>query len=362
MSHKKKSNGNGEGPSQATELPWDGAFLADWPGLVVHSEVMKRLVMRARHAANLDLPVLIQGESGTGKDVLARIIHQASPRRGGPFVCVNCGAIPENLVEAELFGHEKGAFTGAVTARQGYIAEAHQGTLFLDEVGELSPETQVKLLRVIQDGRVTAVGSVRSREVDFRVISATNRDLLHEVSAGRFRNDLFHRLAVAVFTLPPLRERQADLDRLITLFLEDINREMKQTPGFHKKRDISDNARKLLHQHSWPGNIRELRNTLLRAVLWSDGSVIKAKDVQDALFPVLEDASAGILGQNFGKDFRLTGVLSKVADHYFAKAMRESGGNKAQATRLLGLPNPTTFSNWIKKYPWKKEEKADEDD
>ncbi|MBF0107602.1 MAG: sigma-54-dependent Fis family transcriptional regulator [Magnetococcales bacterium] len=323
------------------------------PSLVFDSPSMKTLIKRARHVAGFDLPVLIQGESGTGKDVLARMVHQSSGRRNHPFICVNCGAIPDNLVEAELFGHEKGAFTGAVMARNGYIAEADKGTLFLDEIGELPLSTQVKLLRVIQEREVTAVGSVHPRKVDFRILAATNRDLLQEVARGRFRNDLFHRLAVAVFTIPPLRERPEDLEELIHEFIARINRDMLQHPGY-KKRKLTDNARTLLRHHSWPGNIRELYNTLLRAILWSENHVVKSRDIQDALFGIHITPPATILGREFGREFRLTDLLTQVADHYFDKALKESGGNKSLATRLLGLPNATTFSNWKRKYPWKK--------
>ncbi|MBF0147783.1 MAG: sigma-54-dependent Fis family transcriptional regulator [Magnetococcales bacterium] len=333
------------------DAPFDGTSFPH--ELVYDSPVMKTLVRRARHVAALDFPVLIQGESGTGKDVLARMIHHASARQNHPFICVNCGAIPENLVEAELFGHEKGAFTGAVLARNGYIAEADKGTLFLDEIGELPLSTQVKLLRVIQEREVIAVGSVHPRKVDFRILAATNRDLLQEVSRGRFRNDLFHRLAVAVFTIPPLRERQEDLAALIQVFVSMINRDMLVHTGY-KKRKLTDNARTLLLHHGWPGNIRELYNTLLRAILWSENNVVKSKDIQEAMFGIHIVPPATILGREFGRDFKLTDLLTQVADHYFEKALRESGGNKSLATRLLGLPNATTFSNWKRKYPWKK--------
>ncbi|MBF0422321.1 MAG: sigma-54-dependent Fis family transcriptional regulator [Magnetococcales bacterium] len=346
------ADGSEEIASPDKDYPSDAEFSPR--GLVFANHTMKTLVQRAQHVAMLDLPVLIQGESGTGKDVLARVIHQASRRHEQPFVCVNCGAIPENLVEAELFGHEKGAFTGATSARNGYIAEADQGTLFLDEIGELPLSTQVKLLRVIQEREVTAVGSVHARQVDFRIVAATNRDLLQEVAHGRFRNDLFHRLAVAMFTIPPLRERQEDLDELIRVFLARINRYMISHQGYEKKKKLSDNAFELLRRHRWPGNIRELYNTLLRAVLWSDGGVVKSKDIQEALFGVQIVPPSSILGREFDRNFKLTDLLTQVADYYFEKALRESGGNKSSATRLLGLPNATTFSNWKKKYPWRK--------
>ncbi|HIJ82957.1 MAG: ATPase AAA [Magnetococcales bacterium] len=333
-------------------FPDDAEFSSQ--GLVFGNNLMKTLVKRAQRVAAMDLPVLIQGESGTGKDVLAHIVHQASKRRDAPFVCVNCGAIPDNLVEAELFGHEKGAFTGATVARTGYIAEADQGTLFLDEIGELPLSTQVKLLRVLQEREVTAIGSVHPRKVNFRIVAATNRNLSQDISHGRFRNDLFHRLAVAVFTIPPLRERPEDLAELVQVFVAKINQYMMQNQGFDKKRKLTDKAHELLQVYHWPGNIRELYNTLLRAILWSENNIVKSKDIQEALFGIQVTSVSTILGREFGQSFRLTDVLSEVADHYFDKALRESGGNKSSATRLLGLPNATTFSNWRKKYPWKK--------
>ncbi|MBF0107822.1 MAG: sigma-54-dependent Fis family transcriptional regulator [Magnetococcales bacterium] len=326
----------------------------DEHAMVFRSESMKILLRRARHVATLDWPILLQGESGTGKDVLARLIHRASNRSQAPFVCVNCGAIPENLVEAELFGHEKGAFTGAVTTRKGYVAEADTGTLFLDEIGELSLSAQVKLLRVIQEREVVAVGSSRMQRVDFRIIAATNRNLLQDVAQGRFRNDLFHRVAVAVFKIPPLRSRLEDLESLIHSFVKAINRDLEQHPVLGNKKKLSDKARMFLMQYDWPGNIRELRNTLLRAMLWSENHTVKLKDIEDAIFSSVQDHRGDILAKEFGGDFSLADMLSRVADHYFNKALRESGGNKALATRLLGLPNPTTFSNWSRKYPWEK--------
>lgn len=322
--------------------------------MVFLSNSMKTLIRRAKQVAFLDWPILLQGESGTGKDVLARLIHHESRRKNAPFVCVNCGAIPENLVEAELFGHEKGAFTGAVSARKGYVVEADTGTLFLDEVGELPLSAQVKLLRVIQEREVIALGSVKTQHVDFRIIAATNRDLLKEVASDRFRNDLFHRLAVAVFKIPPLRERIEDLEALIAAFVKNINRELEQHPSLGGKKKISDKANEFLLGYNWPGNIRELRNTLLRAMLWSEHHTVKLKDIEDAIFSSHEDNTEDVLGRSFGSDFRLVDILTKVADKYFEKAFVESAGNKAMATRLLGLPNPTTYSNWVKKYPWEK--------
>ena len=196
------------------------------------SRAMKRVILRARRAAPRSVPVLIEGETGTGKELLARAIHRASPRRDKPLVAVNCGAIPPEMVESELFGHIKGAFTGASKDRKGHFEEASGGSLFLDEVGELPKSAQVKLLRVLQEGEVLPVGTSRSRQVDVRLIAATNRSLLSEVAGGSFREDLFHRLAVAVLRLPPLRERREDLALLIDHTLALVNREGREQPGF----------------------------------------------------------------------------------------------------------------------------------
>ena len=229
---------------------------------------MVHVIARARRVAPRSVPVLIQGESGTGKELLARAIHRASPRRDRSFLAVNCGAIPAELVESELFGHEKGAFTGADRARVGYFEAADGGSLFLDEVGELSMLAQVKFLRILQDGKVLAVGSRSHRDVDVRIIAATNRSLAGEVAEGRFREDLFYRLAVADLKLPALREREGDLGLLVERLLEQVNGEHANQPGFEPKK-ISPGARNLLMAHPWPGNVRELLNTLHRTALWS---------------------------------------------------------------------------------------------
>lgn len=232
---------------------------------IVHRcAAMKRAVAMAYRLALRDVPVLIQGESGTGKELFARAIHQASSRNDKPFVAVNCGAIPQELVDAEFFGHEKGAFTGAVASRAGYFESADGGILFLDEIGELPLASQVRLLRVLQQREVTRVGATKARSIDIRVIAATNRTLPEEVRQNRFREDLFHRLAVGVLLLPPLRQREGDVSLLIDTMLDSINIEASSQPGYeHKKLDTA--ARNLLLQHTWPGNVRELYNTLLRA-------------------------------------------------------------------------------------------------
>ncbi len=318
---------------------------------IVHrGRAMTRLIVRARRVAPRSVPVLVEGETGTGKELFARAIHRASPRREKPFVAVNCGAIPSELVESELFGHEKGAFTGAAARRKGHFVEAQGGSLFLDELGELPKAAQVKLLRALQEGEVLPVGSSSSRKVDVRLIAAANRPLLSQVVAGAFREDLFHRIAVAVLRLPPLRDRREDLPLLVDHLLALVNREGREQPGYVEKK-ISVGARKLMDEHPWPGNIRELQNTLRRAALWTPGPVLKAEDIRDALLPAAgRTAESEVLGKPLGEGLDLPEVLAGVARHYLQRAVDEAQGNKTQAAQLVGLPSYQTFTNWTKRY------------
>lgn len=321
-------------------------------GAIIHRcKEMKRVIAQARRLAVHDVPVLIQGESGTGKELFARAIHTTSPRKDKPFVAVNCGSIPPELVESEFFGHKKGSFTGAISDRDGYFSSADGGTLFLDEIGELPLPAQVKLLRAIQEGMITKVGSSIPESINIRIIAATNRNLIEEVASGRFRDDLFHRIAVGVLYLPPLRDRHGELNPVIDHILESINKKFEDRPGWkHKK--LSVGARNLMHQHPWPGNIRELYNTLSRAAILIAGEVIESDDIREALFPVSKTAQNGdnILNRSLGNGFSLPDVLSGVACHYLKRAFAESKGNKTKMAALVGLSNYQTVSNWLKKY------------
>ncbi len=321
----------------------------EFDAIVHRSPVMQRAILRARRVAPRSVPVLLEGETGTGKELMARAIHQASPRRDRPFIAVNCGALPPELVESELFGHEKGAFTGADRSRPGYFAAANGGTLFLDEIGELPPAAQVKLLRVLQEGAVVRVGATTPRDVDVRVIAATNRTLAEEVAEGRFREDLFYRLAVAVLQLPPLRDRAGDTGLLADRLLERINAESTSEPGYREKK-ISASARNVLLRHAWPGNVRELSNTLRRAAIWSDGSAITAQDLSDALLPAARDHGRQILDRPLGNGFSLPQLLAEVARHYLGRAMEEASDNKTRAAELVGLASYQTLTNWLSKY------------
>ena len=285
---------------------------------------------------------------------MARAIHRASPRRERPFVAVNCGALPPELVESELFGHEKGAFTGADRTRTGYFAAANGGTLFLDEIGELPAPAQVKLLRVLQEGAVVRVGATTPRKVDVRVIAATNRTLTEEVTENRFREDLFYRLAVAVLKLPPLRERAGDLGLLADRLMEQINAESATEPGYQGKQ-LSASARNIMLRHFWPGNVRELANTLRRAAIWAGGSVITADELQDALLAPVRDHSLEVLNRTLGDGFSLPDLLAEVARHYLARAMEEASNNKTRAAELVGLSSYQTFTNWLAKYAMPKD-------
>lgn len=325
--------------------PESPAFTA----IVHRCAAMKRTVAMAHRLALRDVPVLIQGESGTGKELFARAIHQASARAGQPFVAVNCGAIPQELVDAELFGHEKGAFTGAGAARPGYFESADGGTLFLDEIGELPLASQVRLLRVVQEREVTRVGATKPKAIDIRIIAATNRVLPTEIQAGRFREDLFHRLAVGVLLLPPLREREGDLGLLIDSLLAAINAEAASQPGY-KHKELDTSARNILAGHTWAGNVRELHNTLLRASIWASGDKITGEDVAASLAVTVPPKGETVLGRPLESGISLPDLMAEVARHYLERAMAQAHGNKSEASRLLGLGSYQTLSNWLQKY------------
>ncbi|MGI9426893.1 MAG: sigma-54-dependent transcriptional regulator [Hyphomicrobiaceae bacterium] len=241
--------------------------------LIIRSEAMQRVIALGQRSANSQIPVLIEGESGVGKELIARAVQGESDRSGKPFVVVNCGAIPENLVESILFGHEKGSFTGAVDKRLGKFQEADGGTLFLDEVGELPLDAQVKLLRALQEGEIDPVGSKRPVKVNFRLISATNRDMIELVKEGKFREDLYYRLNVFPIWVPPLRERLSDVPELALHFLARFAAEEGKRISV-----ISEDAMRLLTSYTWPGNVRQLENTIFRAVVLSDSQELTVAD------------------------------------------------------------------------------------
>lgn len=312
------------------------------------SPLMRQTVQHALNMAPRDVTILIEGESGTGKELFARAIHAGSLRAGRTFVAVNCGAIPLELLESQLFGYKKGAFTNALKDTPGYFQAADGGTLFLDELGELPPSAQVKLLRALEEQAVTPVGGIKEEKVNVRIIAATNKNLLQEVADRHFRSDLFYRLAVGIVRLPALRERGTDLDLLLEHALDQANEELGKHGGtVHKK--FSDSAKNIMLSHSWPGNVRELKNTVMRAALWSPAEVIDADSAKQALL-IAADNDTSILGRPLGNGFSLHGLLDMVAVHYLKRAVQESGAIKAKATSLLGFENYQTLNNWLTKY------------
>ena len=296
---------------------------------------MQRIQILIRKVAVTDATVLITGESGTGKELIARTIHALSPRVQRQFVAVNCGAIPAELLESELFGHEKGSFTGAVAMRIGMFQLADKGTIFLDEVAEMSPPLQVKLLRVLQEREIRPVGSDRSINVDLRVIGASNKDLAEEVHGGRFREDLFYRLQVVPVHLPPLRERRSDIPLLIQHFLEKINRKRPEGPV-----RISEEAMVQLWEYDWPGNVRELENLLERLVILSDTDTIEVDHLPPNVrsFVSSKRVPSPTLSDD-GMDFNR--AVEAFENHLISEALRRTRGNKQAAARLLGLKRTT---------------------
>ena len=312
--------------------------------LVGKSPRMKIVRALIAKLASSDSTVLITGESGTGKELAARAIHEMSPRRGQAFVPVNCGAIPEELLESELFGHVRGAFTGAVNARQGRFQLAHGGTLFLDEIGEMSPKLQVKLLRVLQEREFEPVGSDHSVQVDVRVITATNQDLRAAVREGKFREDLFYRLNVLPLELPPLRQRDGDIALLIRHFLS-LHGRIKSKELL----EVDSTAMVALEKYDWPGNVREVENLIERLVVLTEGKIIRANDLPDYVMnntvPQHQSSTRVTLPEE-GVD--LDGVLERIENGFIQQALQRSRGNKTVAAELLNL-NRTTLIERLRK-------------
>ncbi|MBZ5585561.1 MAG: sigma 54-interacting transcriptional regulator [Acidobacteriia bacterium] len=298
-------------------------------GIFVGSAVLRDAAERAAIAAGCDLPVLLLGETGSGKEMFARLIHRLGPRRHGEMVAVNCAAIPKDLVESHLFGHVKGAFTGALADAPGKFQRAHGGALFLDEIGELPLEAQAKLLRVLQDHRVERVGSHRAETVDVRIVAATNRDLALEIAAGRFREDLYYRLEVVQIRLPPLRERRQEIPHLALALLQKINQRRRQP------RRLSKEALLRLERHGWPGNVRELSNVLERSVLYARTDVLAASDLIIAEKPASADPLSQLPEPADG--FSVEGFLAQARKQLFLRALAKANGNQSEAADLLGV-------------------------
>ena len=297
-------------------------------GIIGSTPVMTRIFKLIDRVADADVPVVIHGESGTGKELVARALHEAGPRRDGPFIAENCGAIPETLLESVLFGHAKGAFTGAGTAKAGLFEAAHRGTIFLDEVGEMSAAMQTKLLRVLQEGELRRVGENRARPIDVRVIAASNRDLHAMVERGEFRRDLYYRINVVKIELPPLRERIDDLPVLIEHFLRSHG-------GDRPALRVSPAAMRCLAQHDWPGNVRELQNEVQRWLALVEGEV-GSDDL--SMSPPRGAASSGepLLDEG-DDDLQIRPRVDRLERALIARAMDRTGGNQTKAAELLGL-------------------------
>ncbi len=306
---------------------------ADGGEMVGEAPCMRDLRDLLGRVAAADSPVLVQGETGSGKELVARAIHSRSPRARGPFVAVNCGALQEGLLESELFGHERGAFTGAVRAREGLVEVAHGGTLFLDEIGEMSPALQVKLLRVLQDGEVRRVGSNRARRVDVRFVAATNRDLAEGVRKGDFREDLYYRIRVLPVSVPPLRERPGDIPALAAHFLGRVR---TGRPG---PLAIAPAATAALQAYAWPGNVRELRNIVERmAVLAPSGTADLAQVPPEVRAPGA--ATGGPPGEGYPPDL----PLEEVERRHILRVLDAAGGNKTRAAEVLGVTVRTLYN------------------
>jgi two-component system response regulator AtoC len=293
---------------------------AETKKFISRNPLMMEILASVKKIAMTDFPVLVSGESGTGKELIARAVHDSSPRYDGPFIPINCGAIPENMIESELFGHEKGAFTGAHFKKPGLVEMAEGGTIFLDEIGELDLNMQTRLLRVIETGKFYRVGGIRETQVSVRYVAATNRDIKAGVDKGNFRADLYYRISALTLHIPPLRERRDDIPLLVDLFL-------KNTPAFRSKQ-FSRDALDMLEQYAWPGNVRELQNIVHRAALLCKEDVITPADLPS--------------------DLSLTGSapvrnIDEMEKNHILAVLREAGGHKGRAAEMLGIDPKTLY-------------------
>ncbi|MCB9767968.1 MAG: sigma 54-interacting transcriptional regulator [Candidatus Omnitrophica bacterium] len=316
---------------------------------IVHrSDSMHELISLAEKVAPSRAVVLITGESGTGKELFARGIHLSSRRAEGPFVAVNCAAVPSALLESELFGHEKGAFTGAVSTREGKFESASGGTIFLDEIGDMALQSQAKILRALQEKTIQRIGSNQDIPVDIRVVCATNRNLSDLVAKGDFRQDLFYRLNEVSIRIPPLRERLEDLEPLIELFIGVFNRQYDK-----KVRTISPAALQVLKRHAWPGNVRELEHVIHHAVLMADGSTVWVEHLPNTTFT--DSGFGSSEGGRRGGDGAVEMIsLDELEARHLKRVLDHLNWNKTQASRILGISRPT-LDRKIDKYRLKRE-------
>ncbi len=316
--------------------------------IVGNHPAIQKIIQLISQVAGTKATVLVQGESGTGKEIVARAIHYQSDRASSPFVVINCAAIPSNLLESELFGHEKGAFTGAIKTKKGRLELADQGTLFLDEIGEMPKELQVKILRVLEEQKFQRVGGTEDVEVDNRIIAATNKDLKQAVEAGTFRDDLFYRLNVITISIPPLRERKEDIPLLIEYFLKKHREVFKS-----RANGVSDEAVKILTEYSWPGNVRELENTLVRAIILSGSDMIQPGDLPEELGreEVKEELKlpADREGLKLMKKEAQQKAKGEIEKRFIIEALKQGGGNVMRSAEMVGMDR-RQFQNLIRKY------------
>jgi two-component system response regulator AtoC len=303
------------------------------PGVIVLDPRMRDLYQLAEKAAGSNINVLILGETGAGKEILAETLHRASKRADGPFLCLNCAALTENLLESELFGHERGAFTDAKAAKPGLLESASGGTVFLDEIGEMSAALQAKVLRVIETKQVTRVGGLRPVPIDVRFLSATHRDLVQEIRDKRFRSDLYYRLNGLRLEIPPLRERPVEIRALCEAFLAELAKQSGQKVGPR----LSEDAASLLESYAWPGNVRELRNVMERALLLSDGGDIEPEHLPLETFPTLERIPSAAIEEDPGPSDARWSAEQRTERARILEALRAEGGNQSRAARRLGI-------------------------
>ncbi len=318
------------------------------PDIVSINPEIRSLLDLVRQVAPTDAAILIEGESGTGKALFARAVHYLSPRANGPFIELNCGAIPHDLLESELFGHERGAFTGAVSTKKGKFELAHHGTLFLDEIGELPLDLQVKLLHVLESQKFTRVGGTRFLETDARIVAATNRKLQEEVAAKRFREDLYYRLKVVYLRIPPLRERREDIPLLVNHFIEKHRARVKK-----KITGINEGALQLLMRYPWRGNVRELENTILQAMIFARGEQITPAALPDEIreYPGDDTDELPLTKKAFRKkkQQKAEKIISEMEYRFLTRLLKESKGNISEAARISGYDR-RQLQNLLKKH------------
>ena len=310
----------------------------DFTRILGDSAIMRRLIVDVKKVADSRSNVLVVGETGTGKELFARAVHSGSPRRKGPFIPINCSAIPETLLETEFFGYERGAFTGAAAPKKGLFEAADGGTLFLDEIGDLGQPLQAKLLRVMDDREIRPLGSIQTRKIDIRFVAATNKNIVKEVKEGRFREDLYYRLNVVTLKIPPLRERKEDIPILTTTFLDRYAREIGKP-----LRSINDKAMKLLMEYGWPGNVRELQNIIERAVLLAEGEVLMPShltvELRNTYTAVVVPVPNGSNGEGLS--------IEEYTKEFILK--HQSACNEQQLADMLGI---TRKALWEKRKRW----------